>query len=164
MAQTIDNIANDALTFLDKNKSPSGGGDALGALGYAGLGTGIVSNVANIAGTIDSMIMRHKQFKEQKRQFDKTFNENIRQFGLEFALKDYATRKGISQAEAQQMLNAEQFGLAKQTTAENLKTSALGRNIQATEFQWAKEDRAKKQAYGKALQKGLMMGIMGGGK
>lgn len=126
------------------------------------IGMGLAEKGASLANTIDSIYMRHKNFKENKRQFDAQFNESVRQFGLDYALKDYATRAGISLQKAQQLYNAQNLTMAQTAQTENLKTSALGRDMQSTEFKWAQEDRAKKQGIGKAMQKGLVMGLTGG--
>jgi hypothetical protein len=106
---------------------------------------------ASLANTIDSIYMRHESFKENKRQFDQTFNEDVRQFGLRYVLEDFATRQNVSLAKAKQLYDAENLALNKQVTGENVKTSALGRTMQATQFNWAK-DRAKQQRFGKALE------------
>lgn len=142
--------------------SGGGGGFGGGAGDAASMGLGIAAQGVGIVNAVDSIIMRHKALKESKRQFDQQFNENVRQFGLEFALKDYATRKGVSFQIAQQLYNSEVLGMSKQAQTENLKTSALGRNIQSTQFGWEKEDRKKKQNIGTAMQKGLVMGLLGG--
>jgi len=124
--------------------------------------TGVVGGIAGIYGTIDNAIMRRKELAQAKSQFDRQFAENARQFGLEFALKDYATRKGIALNTAQTMLNVEQQKNQNAMTSENIKTSALGRGIQQKQFDWQKEDRTKNAAFKKALQKGIVSGILGG--
>jgi hypothetical protein len=143
------------------------GAGAAGAGGYGpaeagNIGLDVAQKGATLWQTIDGIMMGHKYFKEGKRQFDTSFNENVRQFGLQNALQDFATRQGISLQKAQQLFQAEQLGLQKQATGENIKTSAQGRGIQATQFQWAKEDRAKQQNFIKALQKGVATGLLGG--
>jgi hypothetical protein len=40
-----------------------------------------------------------------KEQFDKTFYENIRQYNLNYALNEFATRKGLALQEAQEQWN-----------------------------------------------------------
>jgi hypothetical protein len=139
-----------------------GGKGGMGGADIAAAGMDLVDKGVNIADKIDQMVMRHKQAKENKRQFDATFKENVRQFGLNYALQDFATRQGISMQKAQQLYAAENLAMAKSAQSENLKTSALGRAVTGTQFQWAKEDRAKQQAMGKAMQKGLVSGILGG--
>jgi hypothetical protein len=140
---------------------PTGGGGGGGA-DIANMGINLAEKGVNLANVIDQIYMRHKTFNESKRQFDKTFNENVRQFGLEYALRDFATRKNISLAQAQQLYNAEHLELQKQAQGENIKTSALARNIASTQFNWQKQDRLKHQNTVKAMQKGLVSGLMGG--
>jgi hypothetical protein len=124
--------------------------------------TGTVADIANIYGTIDNAIMARKNLKETKRQFDARFNEEVRQFGLNYALQDYATRKNISLQQAQQLYNAENLGMAKTALNENMQTSALGRGITATRWDWEKQDRANANKISKATQKGIVMGLFGG--
>ena len=140
----------DDITKLKKVTSV--GGDITGGLG----------SLASVWNSIDNSIMERKKLAQAKSQFDRQFAENARQFGLEFALKDYATRKGIALNTAQTMLNVEQQKNQNAMTSENIKTSALGRGIQQKQFDWQKEDRTKNAAFKKALQKGIVSGILGG--
>lgn len=126
------------------------------------IGLDLANQGVRLADTIDQIQMRHKTFKESKRRFDLEFDEDVRRYGIDSALKNYATREGISMAKAKQLYDAENLGLTKQTTAENLRTSAMGRGITATKFAWEKQDRTKRQALGKALQKGIVTGLFGG--
>lgn len=139
-----------------------GGGGGGGFTGPMNIGMGMVKSGLDVYNTIDSIIMRHRNANEQRRQFDQTFDENVRQFGLNYALRDFATRQGVSLAKAKQLYEAETLALNKQTTAENLRTSALGRQMSATKFAWEKEDRAKQQKRAKAMQKGIVTGLFGG--
>ena len=116
----------------------------------------------DIWATIEQTILAKKKQKSSEMQFDKQFEEASRQFGIDFALKDYATRKGLALNDVRSMLDAQQTKTQGALAAENLKTSALGRNIQSQQFEWQAEDRRNKKAIGKALQKGLISGLMGG--
>jgi hypothetical protein len=151
-----------AATQMPIASGGGGGGAGYGPAEAGSIGLDVAQKGATLWQTIDGIITGHKQFKENKRQFNTSFNENVRQFGLQYALQDFATRQGISLQKAQQLFQAEQLGLQKQATGENIKTSAQGRGIQATQFQWAKEDRAKQQNFIKALQKGVATGLLGG--
>lgn len=156
----VANAASGVTKVLNKAKAPF---DYIEAVGKTGLGLGLLGDATGIVTSIGNLVMRYKEAKEAQRRFDKQFDEDVRRYGIEQAMKEYAQRKGMSLEDARAMLQAGQFGLTKQVSGENIKASALGRNIESTKFKWAKEDRAKQQAYAKALQKGLLMGL-GGGK
>jgi len=162
-----------AVSMLSQVGTAKAAGEASDGDGGGGGGGGVISTMAgevlnplgkavDIYSKIDEMITSKRTAAESKRRFDQQFQENVRQYGLDFALKDYATRQGISLQKVQMMFNADQQKNQNALTAENLKTSALGRGIQQKQFDWMKEDRAKNTAFKKALQKGLATGMLGG--
>ncbi len=117
---------------------------------------------------VQSMMTSMMAIKDQKQaqaNFDKQFEEQKRQFGLTFALKEWATRKNVDMAQARMLYNQKLSGqtmrMSKATTRESLKGAAQQRMQAQKQFNWEEQDRDKQQTLGKAYSSGLMKGIGG---
>ena len=119
------------------------------------------SPIATLVGFVQARRVR----KEGARQFDKSFKENERRWGLEWALQEWATRKGIAADEAAARYNQEMgrrsMALQGQQVGSQLETEALNRQGAETTMRWAREDREKAAKMNKAYSRGLIGGILG---
>lgn len=119
----------------------------------------------NLLGDIMTWVQNKKTREEQKRQFDATFAENQRQFGLNYALKEFATRKQIDMQEARDMWNealqSGQLALQTASTRSALETAAQQRAQEETKFDWMTESRDKQIAASKAYATGVLQGLSG---
>lgn len=124
-----------------------------------------LSRVINIPLAVRNAKMQRLQYEKQVEQFDRTFEENNRRFGLEFALRDWATRKNISLQEARQKYNMAMGILGAQQTGASLRSSLesadQSRMIQEKRFQWMKEDREKAKRANIAFSRGIAKGLLG---
>jgi hypothetical protein len=145
---------------VQAGRSNSGG--IPGLLGSMGdplnTGWGMLTNILTWA-------QNKKTREESKRQFDKSFAENQRQFGLEYALKEFSTRKQLELQEVKDMYDAAVAtgGLKLQTAAtrQNLETSAQEGMQKEKLFDWATEDREKETQAQKSYAKGIIQGLSG---
>lgn len=168
-AEAIPLIAEGAIA------SEAAAGSAGSSAASAGEAIGVVESVA---GGLDSLlnpaitawqIASAADAEEQhQKNIDRAFEENKRRFGLEFALREFSTRKGIEMQEARDQFNRKQSAQSMRTnkaiSKENIKTSALGRYQAETQMSWAKDDREKKEKMAKAYSTGLLSGLGGGGE
>ena len=79
---------------------------------------GIAQTASQFGGALDSLggfvtgiydrAQQRKNAEQQQKNFDRQFDENNRRFGLEFALQEWSTRKGLALTEAQQLYNMSQ--------------------------------------------------------
>ncbi len=115
---------------------------------------------------IANLYLKGKSINQQQEQFDATFSQNEKQFGLNFALKEFATRKGLKLQEAQQLYNqkigSQRIGMERATTRERLKGAGQQRLQTAEQFSWLREDREKKQKQDSFFSKGVLKGLLGG--
>jgi hypothetical protein len=115
---------------------------------------GGVESIGEFFGWDDNSKTQKAQFaqsmKETTRRFDQTFFENVRQFNLEYALKEFATRKGIELQFAQQLWNQ---WIQGKTTDSQLKTESLAREKFKFDLDREKELYAKKLQFGKVFAK-----------
>jgi hypothetical protein len=95
MQNNIPDTARAALGAEAESAARSGRSDLIG-----GLASASQERAGAAAQTAASLAMQGMQQQEGVRQFDATFDENVRQFGLNFALNKWATEKGISLQEA----------------------------------------------------------------
>ncbi len=121
----------------------------------------LLNPIMSIAGAVNSV----QQQEQAQKNFDKNFDENKRRFGLEFALREWATRKGIEMQEAQ-VLYQRQMGsgtmqMNRAAMRENLKSSGLNRFQQERQMSWDRQDREKSQRMAKAYSSGLLKGLGG---
>ena len=110
----------------------------------------MVNQVIGGVSTIGQLLGIDYKSKEQKRQynqsqaestrrFDKTFYENIRQFNLEYGLKEFATRKGLKLQEAQMMwdqqMGEKTYGLNRATAMSNLRGAEINQKKSTYDFE-----------------------------
>lgn len=88
----------------------------------------------------------NKSFNETKRRFDQTFFENVRQYNLDYALKEWATRKGVQLQDAQEVWKRYTEG---RITDQNIRTSRLAEQKTRYDFEKEKKRDAKKQQFSK---------------
>ena len=134
-----------------------------GASGGVGAGLDAIGNNLQKLG---DFYLKNKSLNQNKKQFDQTFEQNEKHFGLQFALKEFATRKGLELEETQMMYNqwmgGQNLKLNQATTREGIKSSSQQRFQQAEQFNWAREDREKLAKQDKAFSKGVFKGLLGG--
>lgn len=142
----------------------SGSTSAVGSIASYVSGSNIGEALSPVS-TIVGMIQSRKAREIQQEQFDATFEENKRRFGLEFALREWATRKNMAIDMARQLYNRQynkaQLNLQTQQVGESLKSSAQSRLQQQTEFGWLKEDREKAKKVSNAYNRGILSGLFG---
>jgi len=129
------------------------------------VGAGIDALTDNLK-MIADFYLKNKGLNQQQNQFDSTFFQTEEQFGKSFALKEFATRKGLKLQEAQQLYNqqmgSETLRMQRATTREGLKVSGQDRMQKAEQFGWVREDRDKAKKQDKAFSKGVLKGLLGG--
>jgi hypothetical protein len=144
--------------------SAAGTSKAANVVNTVGSAVGSGSQYSPIA-TLVGFIQARRVRKEGARQFDTTFKENKRRWGLEWALQEWATRKGIAMDEAVQRYNQEMgrksMDLQSRQVGSQLKSEALTRRSVETQMRWALEDREKSEKMGKAYSRGVISGILG---
>ena len=140
------------------SKAAQAVGVAQGASSFAGESLSPLTNIV-------SMIQARKARKTQQNQFDRTFKENERRWGLEWALKEWSVRKSVAADEAAARYNQEMgrrsMALQGQQVGSQLETEALNRQGAETTMRWAREDREKAAKMSKAYSRGLIGGILG---
>lgn len=113
-----------------------------------------VMGVGQFFGLDDQSKTQKKQFeasmKESTRRFDKTFFENIRQFNLEYALKEFATRKGIQLQEVQQIWDRYTQG---RTLDANMRTSRIASDKAQFDLNAEKKAYARKAKFSNQVMK-----------
>ena len=137
--------------------------------GASSISTGLIkdplTDMTNVINTMVGWAQGKKTRRQNAKQFDRTFKENQRRFGLEFALSEWSTRKGLSLQEAQQLYNqsfsTQQLGFQGAQTRESLKGASVSRRGAEDTFKWAREDRAKQEKMAKAYSKGVFSGMAG---
>ncbi|MCP3683491.1 MAG: hypothetical protein GY861_12460 [bacterium] len=131
----------------------------------AGIGAGLDA-IGNNLQKLGDFYLKNKGLNQNQKQFDALFDQNKEQFGLQFALKEFATRKGLELEETQMLYNQDigrqNLKLNQATTREGIKSSSQQRFQQAEQFNWAREDRDKLAKQDKAFSKGLFKGLLGG--
>jgi hypothetical protein len=155
--------------LMGESDDGGGGGDSsMGASEVAGFaesaGGGLdslLNPIMSIAGVVNSA----QQQEQAQKNFDRTFEENKRRFGLEFALKEWATRKRMELNEAQ-ALYQRQMGSAnlqmnRAAMRENLKAGGLNRFQQERQMSWDREDREKSKKMAESYSSGLLKGLGG---
>ena len=109
-----------------------------------------------------------KSRKLTKKTFDLTFYENNRRWGMEWALQEWATRKGIALEEAQflyqQKMGQAGLEMEQAQVGSSLRSEAQARGQAEETMRWAREDRAKASRMGKAYSRGIISGLFGGKK
>ena len=115
--------------------------------------------------TLVGMIQSRKARELQVEQFGIKFEENKRRFGLEFALREWATRKNMALNVARQLYNQQQgftqMGLRKKEVFEGVRGAAQARLQQEEQFRWLREDREKTKKVAQSYNKGILSGIFG---
>ena len=96
--------AGGASTAAAGSSVPASTGASSAATNFGAIGGAIDAGGTSIMGWIDR-IGKRKQERKAQANLDRAFEENVRQFGLNFALNEFATRKGIDMQEAQMMFN-----------------------------------------------------------
>lgn len=144
---------------IDAGSQESGSSDMVGSI------FDMVSQVTNDLQSTANMFIQGSQVKEQKARWDKTFAENVRQFDLEFALKEFSLRKGLELQEVQQMFNID---LAKKNNninaliAEaNLNDAALTRRVNQYNFYKQIQDDKTKRSAANGVAKAMMQALSG---
>lgn len=131
-----------------------------GAAGMLGEGLSPISSIVSI-------VQARKNRKQAARQFDLQFNENKRRWGLQFALREWSVRTGMTMQQAQMRYEQEMgragMAITERGAASALKTEAIGQEQAEMGMRWAREDRAKAARVSKAYNRGVMGGILGGG-
>lgn len=172
-------VASGVLGAADGGSDPSGGGglrsdssrtaeDASSTgdtLGYVESGIGMAGDLTNLIMPWVNAGSQYLQMKQQQNNFDKTFAENQKRFGLNFALKEWATRKGFEFQKANKLWNekvqSKSANLNRAATRENLKSSGQQRMFDAEKMAWMRKDREKSEKVAKAYSKGLLKGLGG---
>lgn len=130
---------------------------------YVG-GSSLTEGLSPVSALV-SMVGAIKSRKESIRQFDAGFEESKRRFGLEFALREWAERQGMTMARARQMYamqaDQQQYGLQLAQAGETMRGQAQSRMQQDTTFNWQKEDRERNRKLSKAYGKGIVQGLFG---
>lgn len=136
-------------------------------------GMDMVSSVFNMVSQVQGDLRNNaaffvniKKMKQEQKNFDQMFNENVRQWGLEYGLKEWATRKGVELEEAKQKFYEDfqkaSFDLDKMVKSEQIQTERLGRRKAEYEFgQQQKTDTNRKELAGR-IAKALFSGLTGG--
>jgi hypothetical protein len=101
-------------------------------------------------GWVDRATARRTREQEQA-NLDREFRENMRRWGLDFALREFAARVGITFHLAQQMWNAE-------TTRESLESSDIQQQRARAEL----EETYRRRKLARAFIKGFGQGMSGG--
>ena len=109
---------------------------------------------ASITGWIDRLA-RQKQARQAQANLDRAFDENLRRFGLNFALNEFATRKGIALQEAQMLFNQQSSRVSQSAalTAQGLQTRNMTMDL---------KERKRKQKIAQAFAKGFSKASVGG--
>lgn len=137
-------------------------GTAEGAsAGSAATGASAASNFGLVGGALDSLgvsvtgwidrFQKAKAAEQDQANFDKQFDENLRRWGLEFALRDWSTRKGVAIQEAQSQWERSSGSLSLQN---QLRTSQQTQQANQIDLN-AKIDR---QRIGRLFAKGFAQG------
>lgn len=148
----------------------AGGAQVVGGILQSGISSGGFwgSAGADPAGWLYRNILRRRAERKATRLDTRNFNETVRQYNEQFALKEWATRKGLSMQEAQmifdQQMGRENLALTKAQIGSSLKSEALSRRVAEQNLSWAKEDREKVKEMSKAFSRGMTMGLLGGAK
>lgn len=98
--------------------------------------------------------MAHREAEARKREFDMTFEENKRQFGLQFALTKWAEENRVTLARAQQLYN-QRMGRAE------LRMAQRGQAMEEKKFRWFEQDREKTKEMQRAYSRGIVGGFFG---
>lgn len=175
-------IVTSVLGASEDSKQPQGGGGLVAndtntkrtaeedvstsdALGYVESGIGMAGDLTNLIMPWMSMGSQGLQMQQQQKNFDKTFEENKRRFGLELALKEWSLRKGFEIREAEMLWNkkisSESSQINRALARESLQDSAQNRQFNAEKMAWIKEDREKAKKVSEAYSKGLLKGLGG---
>jgi len=145
----------------------SGGGTAAGTGSGIGAGSTVASDASSgasnfglVGGALDSLgfsptgwidrASARQRGADQQKNLDREFEENIRRWGLDFALREFAARAGITMQMAEQMWNA-------QSSRENLETS----DIQQQQARMQIEEANRRKKLAKAFIKGFGRGMAG---
>jgi len=109
------------------------GASAAGAAASTSKVASFASNASLVGGALDSLGLSitgwidranyNRAQQQEQANFDKQFDESVRQFGLQYALNDFATRKGLSLQEAQQMYSQGMQTRQMQTQLEDRQTT-----------------------------------------
>jgi hypothetical protein len=129
--------------------SSAGGASQAGeAMGYVESAQGGLDSILNPTMSLVSSIQNIKGQEQAQKNFDQTFEENKRQFGLTLMLYN----KRLSEAN---------LNIAQATSKESLKGAALGRLQTQERMAWDREDREKNKKMAKAYSTGLLAGLGG---
>jgi len=152
--------ANEALgtpTDTKFTNAPGGLGEAGAgglnpALAAAGAIGDSVDSLTNIVfGIVDRKRQREAQ-EQQQDNFDAQFDESVRRFGLEFALKDWSTRKGFDISEAQRKYSNAIQGM---NISQQMRMGALQEQALRSDVGDAVQKKKATQAFTKGFSKGF---------
>ena len=133
---------------------PSQSGASNAASNFGAIGGALDSLNISVTGMLDR-IRRRKQAELAQANLDRAFDENLRRFGLNFALQEFSTRKGIDMQEAQMMFN-QQAGKAAQGAA--LQTQGLQRRAMSMDL----KEKKRKLKIAAAFAGGFAKASVGG--
>jgi hypothetical protein len=124
-----------------------------------------INNVMSTATGIAQMFGYQSPSEERaQKQLDKQFNEDVRRYNLNYALQRYATRKGISMQEAQNIYNQSVSGanlsMNQLQNQSAMKSQAAGRAQDEIQFGWQKLDRDRQMTIARAYARGLAKGLL----
>lgn len=146
--------------------SAAGASKAANVVGAVGGTASTIGEALSPVNTISSVIGARRARRTQKRQFDATFRALEKWRGLQYALNDYATRKGLSlqevQQQHQQQMDLRSLDIQEEQSASTLEMDSLNRRQSEEQMRWKREDRSNSQKLGKAYSRGILAGMMGG--
>jgi hypothetical protein len=151
-------------------KSSTGAIAKEGAASYLGgstLGEALspVTTVFNMAMAASNARQSRARDEQTQANIDRNFEENVRRWGVEFALQEFAIRKGISLQEAEiayrRMAGERQFASDRMAQSSALATAGMSRAQAGQRFAWETADRKKQIQMQKALSKGMIQGLTG---
>jgi hypothetical protein len=147
--------------------APSKGASALSYLGGSNLTEGLspVSGVFNMGLAVINAVGSRRQDRQTQANIDRNFEENVRRWGVEFALQEFAIRKGISLQEAEiayrRMAGERQFASDRMAQSSALATAGMSRAQAGQRFAWEAADRKQQVKMQKAMAKGMIQGLTG---
>jgi hypothetical protein len=149
-----------AGTAIGETAASAGGGSATAAsaLDTVSTATSTLSEALSPITSIFNASQTLQQQEENKRRFDLQFAENMRRYGMDFALKEWQIRKNMTLAEAMDAFNKK---TTMATLKETLQASAQQRRFGEQQQRWLAEDRAKKEKMEKTFTKALFHGMVG---
>ena len=157
--------------------APAGNTDSSGgSVGGAQIGGSLIDSAASSGGLWSSPgidpggwlfknRLRKKAERNAKKMWTKEFDENVRKYNLDYALKELAFRKNYDLNQLQMMYEQDMgrkgMKLQQAQVGSSLKSEAQSRASAEEQQGWLRNDRKKATKMSKAYSRGLVSGLFG---